>query len=319
MQIDVTSHSKFRAPGRAGDDVPLVVPGIVTGVFDGATDARGTIVDGVGAGRFAALTVAAATAELFADARMRRLPGPEIVARLAAALAARTAPFGLEIPPSTTLAFVVDCGADWRFLTLGDSGIRLNGSEVLCRTKIIDTVSTHARVALFRHLSRTITDPDALELATRRAIFLGLDTAVAEGIVPPTLAVDIVARAAQAAGLGAQIDIVGTFLRGGIALQHRFANRCDSALCFDTMNGGVPRLDQMIDTMRSKDGIASIELFTDGYVKQPTGTTVADWEAAFVAAETEDFHKIGRFATVKGSTSAEVFDDRTIVILSSLS
>ena len=131
MKIDVLSISKFRDGTRPGDDVPVVLPGVMFAIFDGATDPRGTVVDGIGAGRLAAMTVAAAATGLVLDPEARRLPGDEIVARLSAALAGRTAPLGLPIPPSTTLAMVLDCGADWRFLMLGDTGFRLNGAEVI--------------------------------------------------------------------------------------------------------------------------------------------------------------------------------------------
>ena len=68
------------------------------------------------------------------------MSGPEIVQYLTSGLAARTNPLELPIPPSTTLAIALDCGEIWRFITLGDTGIRLNGDEVLRHEKLIDSV-----------------------------------------------------------------------------------------------------------------------------------------------------------------------------------
>lgn len=87
MKIEVLNVSKYRENPREGDDVPLVLPGAVFGIFDGATDPRGTVVDGIGAGRLAALTVAAAVAELAMEPGGRTLPAGEILARLSDRLA----------------------------------------------------------------------------------------------------------------------------------------------------------------------------------------------------------------------------------------
>ncbi len=318
MKIEIASHSKYRAPGRLGDDVFLALPGGVFGVFDGATDARGTLINGLAAGRFAALTVSGASAALLADQAARELPADDIIAHLSAALARRTNTLDLPIPPSTTLALCIEIGANWRFIALGDSGFRLNGQEVLCTNKIIDDVSTHARVALFAHLQSRLSDPDAVEIASRQGIFLGFDKAVVDGVLPERLARQIIRDTIAATGLSAHADVVRTFLSGGICTQHRYANASDNALCFDTMNGTAPVLGQMIDETRPKEAIQSIEIFSDGYPDVPAQVSTAAWEAAFAKAEAVDFHKIGRFATVKGSTTTEYFDDRTVIVMSGL-
>jgi hypothetical protein len=122
------------------------VPGAVYGLFDGATDPLGTITDGVSAGRLAAMTVASEMATIALDPLARTMPGADIVERLSKVLKERTDPLNLDIPPSTTLAVAMDCGKTWRFLMLGDSGIRLNGTEVHQEDKTIDLVSTAARI-----------------------------------------------------------------------------------------------------------------------------------------------------------------------------
>lgn len=63
----------------------------------------------------------------------------------------------------------------------------------------------------------------------------------------------------------------------------------------------------------------SFEIFTDGYVSIPAdGVRVLDWEAEFARVEERDFHKTGAHPAVKGSTSTETCDDRTVISLTAL-
>lgn len=317
MRIELLNQSKYRHGPRPGDDVPLVVPGVVFGVFDGATDALGTMVEGLSAGRLAALTVAAEMAALAADPDARHMPVHEIVRRLTKTLRNRTAPLGLAIPPSTTVAVMLDCGTSWRFLLLGDTGIRINGSEVLCHNKLIDTVSTEARVRVFRLLRSRLGGGDEVEYATRRVIMLGLDTAISEQVLSEAKADALVEEVIQSTGLDAHASVIDSFLRGGIKTQFTFGN-ANGSLAFDTMNGTEVPLRDVIDQTRPKDEVASVEIFTDGYPAMPKDVSPHAWEEAFAKAERRDYHKIETHAAVKGSTEAEYFDDRTVLILSDM-
>lgn len=319
MRLEALNISKYRDGSAPGDDVPLVLPGAVYGVFDGATDPKGTVVDGVDAGRLAATIVASEMAAIALEPGAGTLPGKDIVNRLSIALKTRTDPLALEIPPSTTLAVALDCGATWRFLLLGDSGIRLNGAEVFHHEKRIDLVSTLARVALFSRLCHQHTDLDEAERLSRKGIFLGFENAVLEGMLSTSDAKAIVESTVAKAGMGADRDIVERFLMGGIQTQHRFGNATGNPLCFDTMNGTDQQLNELQDFERAKSTVSSIELFTDGYPSIPPDVSVAAWESAFHSAEAQDFHKTGRFATVKGSTSTEFYDDRTVIVLGGIS
>ena len=315
MKTEVLTISKFRDGTRAGDDVPLVLPGVVYGVFDGATDPYGTVVDGIGAGRVAALAAAASVTRLTLDPANRRLPKTDILARITQDLAAATAPLGLEIPPSTTLAVALDLGSDWRFLALGDSGFRLNGSEVLHTEKIIDAVSTTARVMIFNDRIGSQSREDEAEEIARRALMLGMDRAVAEGMLSEARAAEIITQTAHRTGLDGFRAEVEAFLRGGIRTQFQMANLAGHPLGFDTLNGTLPARGEGIDVTRPKAEIHSIEIFSDGYPDIPAEVSLAAWEAAFAAADAEDYHKIGRFATVKGTTASQFFDDRTVLVM----
>jgi hypothetical protein len=156
-----------------------------------------------------------------------------------------------------------------------------------------------------------------VEYAARRGILLGLDQAVGDDVLTRSEADRIIADVTEALGLQDDAGTVAAFLKGGIQTQHRFGNGT-GPLCFDTMNGTRPRLGEMIDVTRPKDGIESIEIFSDGYPDLPESVSSAAWEAAFLRAEEVDFHKTGPFATVKGSTSTEFFDDRTVLVLSDM-
>lgn len=318
MKLEVLNVSKYRTTAQVGDDVPLVLPGHVFGVFDGATDPRGTHVDGVGAGRLAALTVARAVAEIAMEPALQRMTGDDILAHVSGRLSDKTASLKLPIPPSTTMAVALDCGTDWRLLAIGDTGIRLNGSEILRREKPIDDISTLARVAVFKELCCSGEEPDQIEAAARRAILLGLDQAVEEGVLSAQVARTIIHDTIRTLGFQQHHVIVERFVRGGIQTQHEFGNLPDNPLGFDTLNGTLPCRGELIDLTRPKGSVQCIEIFTDGYPKVPDTASVAAWEAAFAEAELEDFHKIGVHASVKGSTSAEFFDDRTVIVLDRL-
>lgn len=315
MRLQLFNRSKYRDGSAPGDDVPLVVPGVVYGVFDGATDPLGTVVDGIAAGRLAAMTVASEMTKIALDHKWRERAGSDIIERLTLGLKAKTDPLNLDIPPSTTVAVAMDCGATWRFLILGDSGIRLNGTEVHHHEKIIDNVSTTARVAVFNDLCRMSDDRDEVEHRTRRAIFLGLDNSITEGVLSQDRALEIIDDAVTATGLHEVRESVAAFLMGGIQTQYKLGNARGTPLGFDTLNGTAPQRGELRDFERAKESIASIEIFSDGYPTLPAGTDVAAWEDAFQTAEDGDFHKTGYLATVKGSTSNEYFDDRSVVIV----
>lgn len=314
MQIEVFSRSKSRANRKTGDDVPLVVPGHIYAVFDGATDPFGTVVNGESAGHIAART----TAEFFAgaafDPRLKALRGAALISQAADRLGAENTRLGLRVPASTTLAVVFEEAATFRILVLGDSGVRVNGQAIHVHHKLIDDVSTAARVATFRLLQDRLAG-DEVELTTRQVLFLGFQQACEDGLLTRAEAARTVDAISGEARFGAISDHVRHFLMGGIQTQFTHANNARSPLGYSGMNGSQPLLREMIEVRLPRAGVRTLELFTDGYFSIPAGTGLTAWEKEFEQVEQVDYHKIGAHRGVKGSTAAEYSDDRTIISL----
>ena len=315
MNIEAFSRCKYRAVDCPGDDVPFILPGIAIGLFDGATDAKGALINSTPAGRMAALNAAECTAQLLIPPENRKLPARELVNKLSTLYAKSFEKHSVSPLPATTLALAIDCGENWRFFCLGDSAIRVNGSETLRHTKLIDDVSTFARVALFHDLSKRLPDLESAEMAARRGIFLGFDDAVEKGIMGHELADNIITETIVRLSLQNEGAIVRAFLTAGICMQYRFANEVGNSLCYDVLADGTPQIGDWVDVWRPKEDVQTIEVFSDGYAKLPDNPTVAAWEAAFEATDKQDFQRISEYTAVKGGTENEFFDDRTVVIV----
>jgi hypothetical protein len=315
MNIEIFSHAKYKQSGRTGDDVLLVIPDRVLAVFDGATDPTGATYDGESAGRFAARAAARTIAELALCGKLAALPAGAVFQAMSDAVKAEAERRNAGHPPSTTAAVVYDAGGHYRFLLAGDTGVRINGTTVHQHHKLVDTVSTAARIAVFKRLASRIGSPDEAEMATRSVIFSGLQNAVTHGILSREEAEEAVTSAITAAGLQEAPEVVREFLGGGLRVQPRFANRAGHVLGFASLNGSAVIPDGTMDFSLPKSDIQSIEIFSDGYLTQPGGTRVADWEAEFARVENGDLHKTGAHPAVKGSTSKEFCDDRTVICL----
>ncbi|WP_062763383.1 hypothetical protein [Falsirhodobacter sp. alg1] len=89
MQIELFSRSKRRFSDMPGDDIALVLPGLVHAVFDGATDPTGQVYNGETSGRLAARTAAQALVTLLLA------EGPQVdITRIGTALSQAVAEAG---------------------------------------------------------------------------------------------------------------------------------------------------------------------------------------------------------------------------------
>ncbi len=317
MKIESCSTPKCRDLSQPGDDILVVLPQCLYAVFDGATDTSGVVVQGESPGRLAARQAAMAmvryasqTDHALGSAQDLMRAMNESIARGLAAADAETVWAG------TTVAMVEDAGNSLRFMIVGDSGIRINGTELLRMHKDIDLIYTAGRVALLRQLQARGLIGDALEQQTRQLVFKGLAQADPALLSAQDVA-QLVAQAQAACAPRLQpdaIDQVPLLLLAGIAGgQYAHCNRVGHSLGYAVLDGTHTQGPDVLSLSRRKSEVHSIELFTDGYLSCPSGTSVRDWEDEFFRVKAEDFHKCGTFAGVKGSTSTQFSDDRTVL------
>lgn len=313
MRIEAFSHPKARDLSVPADDVMVHVPGRMTAVFDGATDAHGRYLSGVPIGRLAAMTAAEEAASLPAEAI--DWPKERILSRLSAALARHLPEMADGAPASTTAMIAFEGSGHVRLVGLGDTGYRVNGERAEVAELPPDQASTPTRVALFRHFLAMGQGMEACEATSRRYICLGLDLAVSDGVLSPAQRdgmIDAAISAHPATDAGQEIS---AFLRGGLQHQYRYANAPGRALGYGVLNGQEPDCSRAVDREVPRAGLTSLELFTDGYMVAPEEASVEAWERMHAALESRDPYKIGENAACKGSTVERFFDDRTIVIL----
>ncbi|MCZ4430304.1 hypothetical protein O3S81_11375 [Agrobacterium sp. SOY23] len=315
MNIASFSQSKYKNAATPGDDVAILLPGKVLAVFDGATDPTGANYGGLSSGRIAALAAANAVAEMSIQGTLQNCEATALFQTISDILKREAQRINANHPPSTTLAIVVDMGDSFRLLLAGDSGVRINGTRLLQHGKLIDRVSTSARIHVFKQLFALLEDGDAAEAKTRATIFSGLRAAVKAGIMTMPDAENVIAAAAAASGLQNDIEAVEEFLMGGIRVQPHYANRQGHVLGYASVNGGEVIGEGTVDLSLAKDTVTSLEIFSDGYLSLPTGIDVTDWEAEFARVEAADFHKLSDYPSVKGSTTSEFSDDRTVICL----
>jgi hypothetical protein len=323
MRIEVLSVSKYLRPVRAGEDVPVIVPGRAYAVLDGATDVNGSKIAGLNSGRFAALTCAAALAATAAAEPAEAHTPEELVAALNARLGAElddwSEKLGRPVGAATTLALVEPIGDRFRFTLVGDSGIRINGSETFQCLKPVDDVMSAGRVLLQRLLEARGVDAAELEVKSRQGVFHGFDAAV-PALISAEDAVRLIAesRAALAArGFPAPVlDSVEPMLRAGIARgQYAHANDPIHPMGYASIDGTRSDGFGFLSFERPAAEVRTIEIFSDGYLEQPDEVSIAAWEAVAARIEAEDPKKVITHWGVKGSNDVQLFDDRTVIIL----
>ena len=315
MNFDLFSRSKYRGNDKSGDDVALVLPGVCFAVFDGATDAEGRNLNGVPYGRAASMAASQNLTEILLPYRNRDKDAETLFADLCTSFARAFEDYDLDQLPATTVAMAIDCGANWRFLSLGDSGIRINGGRVLKHEKLLDRISTEARVSIFKILAKKFDDPDENELMTRRAIFLGLAEAGSSGLLSKEAVEMLIEGTIDNLNLSEISEIVRDFLLLGIRLQNRFSNSNENSLCYDIVSSRKPVLGQWVEEIVPKQEVKTIEIFSDGYASYPKEVSIAAWEKEFSKCDEVDFHRIDEFPAVKGGTSTEFYDDRTLIVV----
>ena len=315
MNFDLFSRSKYRANDKSGDDVALVLPGICFGVLDGATDVEGRNLNGIPYGRAASIVASKILTEILLPYRNREKEAETLLADLCTSYERAFEDYDLDQLPATTVAMAIDCDTNWRFLSLGDSGIRINGERVLKHEKLIDSISTEVRVAIFKILAEKFDDHDQHELMTRQAIFLGLAEARSRGLLSEDIVERLIEETIENLKLSRISEIVRNFLLLGIRQQHQFSNSDENKLCYDIVSSRKPVLGQWVEEIVPKKEVKTIEIFSDGYASYPEEVSIVAWEKEFSRCDKVDFFRIDEFPAVKGGTSSEFFDDRTLIVV----
>ena len=329
MRIEAFSEGKDLDAPEANEDQLLAIPGRGHAVIDGVTDRTGHRYDGMLAGKVAGRTVQAAVAALLVEPPSADRLAAVLVERTSAAIRAAYERHGiLDIARAdrtrrfgATLALAVDYGDAFRFVLIGDSGLRLDGAETIVNDTGLDLVNAGLRQEAYRMVAAAGGSPEDQARVGRACAFEG-----AAALVPamrPWL---------DEAGLGALrrrcVDLarsrlphvpladLETLIDGGILRgQPHFQNTGRGPLAYAVLDGFEIPMTAVRVIDRPKAGLASIELFSDGYFEAGAEPSVAAWEAAFVEVERVDPLKIDRYPSVKGTSGRVRADDRTVVVV----
>ncbi len=328
MRIEAFSEGKYLDDPEANEDQLLVLPGRGYAVIDGVTDISGRRFDGQRTGRLASRIVQQAAVEFLLDPAAAE-GGPEVlIEQTCVALRAAYLRYDMlddaEARPANrfgaTLTLAADLGRVFRFIVIGDSGLRLNGEEVFVVDSGLDLVTATLRQQAYRMVEETGGDLEARRRAGRACAFHGIATPRPEML--PWLEVAGLATLyerslAQCRSRfpAAPVADIRWLLDHGISGQTRYQNNLASPFSYATLDGfGLPLpLVRVFD--RARESVRSIELFTDGYFKTAATPEVTAWEAAFAEVEVRDPEKIDAYPSVKGSLERMRTDDRTVVIV----
>jgi len=332
MRIEAFSEAKTPDDPAANEDQLLILPGRGHAVIDGVTDRTGHRYDGMLAGRLASLTVQRAIAAFLLDPAEAGLDPARLIAGIERAIRAAYEHHGiLELarrePPrrfGATLALAAELEDRWRFVLVGDSGLRINGSELWLNDTGLDRITARLRQEAYCRVASAGGTRDDQARVGRACAFEGaarLHPDMRPWLDETSLAAlrndCLIAAQAQFPHVPRQ-DIL-RLLDGGIMNgQGWFQNATDSPLSYAVLDGFETPMALVRIIDRERSTVRSIELFTDGYFEPAAEPSVAAWEAAFREVERLDQEKIGRYPSVKGSTAGRYADDRTVIVINAL-
>lgn len=327
MHLELFSAGKPKNDPSLNEDLSVILPGFGFAVIDGLSDRTGHRYDGLSAGQMAARLVAGEVAGWLTQQR-QNAPS-ELVRRVTERIAKAYGEVGItEVAMAepgrrfgATLALAIDLGAHWRFVLVGDSGIRLNGSTVLQNPHPVDSITSALRIETYRLVTERGADAEIAGAVARAITFSGaatLPSEVTEWLQEsdlPALKSNAQARARSALPDVPDSDIDVLLTYGIIRGQGRFQNNTHSPLSYAVFDGTAVPMDHVKVVERPTADLTTIELFTDGYMQPPAGTQLNDWEASFARIEALDPTKTAEFPCPKGSDDERWFDDRTVLIV----
>tara|TARA_R110002124_G_scaffold1797_18_gene11620 strand:- start:13090 stop:14103 length:1014 start_codon:yes stop_codon:yes gene_type:complete len=324
-----TLGKKFGHP-EANEDSLVVMPHLGYAVIDGVTDRNGTRYDGMLSGQFASRTVKRAVEEFLLAQGQPGKPdlqfqggehfvdylGKAIYAGYVSNNAVAAVEADWKVRGGCTVMAAIVVGDRLEVVAVGDSGLRINGSDILQVLKPLDDVTAILRREAWHYfaaLGRSVEDCDAYSAAmtwqgTQNQL---AGTATADASV--IQAVEARALAACRAHLPnvPERELLLLIQHGIAHGQGDFQNVTGPVLGYGGIDGFVVPSRYVETRSYALADVETIELFSDGYFKLGSEFGVASWEAAFAEVEAEDVHKIGRYMSTKGTTATQLTDDRS--------
>lgn len=329
MWIEAFTEARIPGEPAANEDQLLILPGRGYAVIDGVTDRTGHRYDGLSAGLVASRTVQHATAAFLLDPAEIALDPARLIGQVARAIRDAYQRHGIlavaKREPArrfgATLALAAEGDGFWRFVLVGDSGVRINGSELWLNDAGLDRVTASLRQEAYRRVERAGGAPDDQAQVGRACAFHGaarvhpdmhpwLDEAVLSELRAECLA------ACRSRFPAVPVSDIERLLDGGVlAGQGDFQNNTDSPLSYAVLDGFETPMALVRVIDRERSAVSSIELFTDGYFEIAETPSIAAWEASFRKVERSDPDKIERYPGVKGSAAGRYADDRTVIVI----
>ncbi len=325
MRIEAFTEAKDPARPETNEDRIVVLADRAYAVADGATDKSGKRWNGMTGGQIAAETVARTVTKL-ALSDEPAPSGRDLADRIATAIRAHYVRLGIEADAeadplgrfSATLALALRTSSGWRFYRIGDSGIRLNGEETLLDESALDPIYSLFRACLWRRLAARLPTDEVDRLARQYLVDGAAHPSSDESLIVEARD-EAVARTIErfpALGAGEVRRILDQGLRRQTDWRdpHLYRDR-DHPLGYGPLDGW-PIADRFIHVDdRPAAYVRSIELFTDGYYGVAPAPSVASWESWIGMVQREDPHRIGRFASTKGSVPRRNADDRSVIVV----
>ena len=329
-QLEAFSLGKKFGHPETNEDSLVVMPNLGYAVIDGVTDRNGTRYGGMLSGQFASRTVKRAI-EIFLLAQGRAdqphlqfQGGEHFVDYLGRAIHAGYVAHGAlaavevdwKLRGGCTVMAAMLIGDRLEVVAVGDSGIRINGSDTLQVLKPLDDVTAILRRETWHYFEALGLSTDECDRHAASMTWQGTRNQPQGSVTASEDVMAVIEARALAASKshlpGVPESELLLLIQHGISHgQGKFQNVTEPVLGYGGIDGfAIPS--RYVET-RSYPlaDIETIELFSDGYFKPGTEFGVASWEAAFQEVEAEDFHKIGRYMSTKGSTATQLTDDRS--------
>lgn len=321
-----TLGKRFGHP-EANEDSLVVIPDIGYAVIDGVTDRNGTRYRNMLAGRFASRTAAKTITRILLGlgdtASVYEGPG-SFVAHLTEAVADGYREKGLYDRAMTDTSIRAGCavaacfvdGDALQIISVGDSGIRINGATVMQGLKPLDDVTSRLRRETWRYFEALGRSADECDRLAASVTWHGTRNQPADLPTASSNAREEIEARALKVNIEAlpnvpQWEILELIHHGIVNGQGKFQNVDDRALAYGVIDG-FPVPTKFIDTARIPVAeVETIELFSDGYFSPGAAFGVAAWETEFERVERDDPYKIGRYMSTKGTTDVSLTDDRT--------